>query len=74
MENEIKYIQNTLWAMWKEFQTTFSVKVYTDQAMKLVHRYDSQRELQCFVQNLVICWTPIINLMAEQHRNEVANG
>ena len=71
MVDEIKYIQNTLWSMWKEFQTTFSVKTYTDQAMQLVHRYDGQRELQCFVQNLVICWTPIINQIAEEHRKEV---
>jgi hypothetical protein len=71
MQEEIKYIQNTLWAMWKEFQTTFSVRTYTEQAVQLVHKYDGQRELQCFVQNLVICWTPIINMIAEEHRKEV---
>lgn len=74
MENDIKFIQNTLWVMWKEFQATHSVKKYTEQAICLVHKYDGQRDLQCFVQNLVICWTPIINQMAEEYRRGDANG
>lgn len=69
MENEIKYIYNALWFIYKEFTTTYSVKKYTEQAVELVHKYDGQRDLQCFVQNMVICFTPIINQMAEEHRN-----
>lgn len=72
MENDIKYIQNTLWAMYKEFLTSYNVRRYTEQAVELVHKYEGNRELLCFVQNLVICWTPIINGLAERHRSEVA--
>lgn len=71
MENDIKYIQNTLWVIYKEFLLDFNVREYTRKASELVHRYDGNKEMLLFSQNLVICWTPIINRLAENHRNGV---
>lgn len=69
MDNEIKYIQNTLWAMYKEVERTGNAKSYTDQATELCKKYKERPELLTFCQNQVITWTPIINLLAERHRN-----
>lgn len=69
MGDEIKYIQNTLWAMYKEVEKTGNAKTYTDQASELCKKYKEHPELLTFCQNLVVTWTPIINLLAEQHRN-----
>ncbi len=71
MDNEIKYIQNTLWAMYKEFISTHNVKKYTDQATELCKKYKERPELLSFCQNLVVTWTPIINLLAQQHRSQI---
>lgn len=72
MENDIKYIQNTLWAMYKEFLTSYNVRRYTQQAVELRKKYDDNSFLSCFCQNMIISWTPVINRMAEEHRSEVA--
>ena len=72
MENDIKYIQNTLWGIYKEFLIDHSVREYTRKASELVHKYDGNKEMLLFCQNLIICWTPVINRMAEVYRKEGA--
>ena len=72
MDNEIKHIQNELWAMYRQFVTDFNVKKYTNQATNLCRKYKDNKILLNFCQNLVVTWTPIINHLAEIHRNEVA--
>ena len=69
MGDEIKYIQNTLWAMYKESEKSGNAKAYTDRAAELCKRYKDRPELLCFCQNLLISWTPIINMLAENCRN-----
>lgn len=68
MHDAIKDIQNTIWVMYKEVEKTGNAKAYTDQAKELCKKYKERPELLVFCQNLVITWTPIINLLAEQHR------
>lgn len=71
MDNDIKYIQNTLWAMYKEFTSDFDVKKYTDQATSLCKKYKNNPTMLNYCQNLVVSWTPVINEMAEQYRKGV---
>ena len=72
MYNDIKYIMNTLWAMYKKFESDFDVKSYTDQAACLCRKYKDNAPMLNFCQNQVISWTPVINLMSEKHRKESA--
>lgn len=72
MDSDIKYIQNTLWAMWKEFCADFDVKNWTNQASALCERYKNSPLLYSYCQNQAITWTPVINQTAEDHRKEVA--
>lgn len=72
MENEIKYIQNTLWSIYKEFLQHHSVREYSRKASELVHKFDGNKEMLLFCQNLIISWTPIINKLAEQYREGMA--
>ena len=69
MGDDIKFIYNTLAVMYKEFITTYDMKRYNDQASELCKKYKDRQELLTFCQNLVVTWTPIINLLVEQHRN-----
>lgn len=71
MDNDIKYIWNTLWIMYKEFLVDFNVREYTRKATELVHKFDGNKEKLLFCQNLVITWTPEINRLAEEHRKEL---
>lgn len=66
----VKYIQNTLWKIYKEFLDDRNVKEYTRKASELVHLYDGNKEMLLFCQNLIITWTPIINSLAEDFRKD----
>ena len=68
MDEDIRYIYNTLAVMYKEFTKTYNIKAYTSQAMELCKKYKDRPELLAFCQNLVVTWTPIINLLAEKHK------
>ena len=72
MENDIKFIQNTIWSMYKEYQSTHDMKMYNQQAEKLCRKYEGQPILGSFCANLIISWAPVINKMAEEYRKESA--
>ena len=72
MNDDIKYIQNTLWMMYKEFENDFDMKKYNDQAINLCRRYKEEPVMLNFCQNLTISWAPIINEMGRKHREEAA--
>ena len=66
----IKHIQNTLWAMYKEFLENHSVSDYNTKAKQLVDYYFDNKEMLTFCQNLIITWAPVINALAEEYRGE----
>ena len=68
MENEIKYIQNTVWAMYKTFSDNHNMVEYNNQALELCRKYRNNAKLLSFCQNLIITWSPIINGMMEEHK------
>lgn len=72
MNDDIKYIQNTLWVMYKDFSVDFNMRKYSEQAADLCKRYKDNPLMLNFCQNLVITWTPVINTMAEEHREGAA--
>ena len=67
MEEDIKYIQNTLWAMYKEFTSSHNAKNYTNHAKRLCDKYKDDSFLLSVCENFVISWTPIINRMSESY-------
>lgn len=64
---DVKYIQNTLWARWKEFQVDFDMRKYNRNAIELVHKYDGNREMLLFCQNQIMTWTPLLNDLKAKH-------
>lgn len=70
MEDDIKFIQNTLWAMYKEYQSTHDMKLYNRHAERLCEKYKCQPIIVNFCINLIISWAPIINALAEQYRED----
>lgn len=71
MLDEVKNIQNTLWAMYKEYLLTHDMVNYNAQAEELCNKYHGQPILGSFCTNLVISWAPVINQLAEDYRNGV---
>lgn len=59
---DIKYIQNTIWGMYKDFLLDHSMKKWNDGMQNLVSKYVDKGDAQLFsfVQNLLITWSPII--------------
>ena len=69
MESDIKYIYNTLAAMYMQFQTTHNMINYNNQATELRKKYHKKPILDNFCTNLIISWAPVINQLAEDYRN-----
>lgn len=68
MENDIKYIQNTIWAMYKVFSENHNMVEYNNQALELCRKYRNNANMLSFCQNLIITWSPIINGMMEEYK------
>lgn len=68
MEDDIKYIQNTVWSMYKVFSTNYNMVEYNNQALELCRKYKDNAKMLSFCQNLIITWSPIINGMMEEHK------
>ena len=68
--NCIKHIQNTLWAMYKDFLEDHDMGVYNNKAQKLTREYarKGDKQLLSFCQNMILSWSPIINESAEEFR------
>lgn len=68
MENDIKYIQNTVWAMYKAFSNNHDMVEYNNQALELCRKYRNNANMLSFCQNLIITWAPIINGMMAEYK------
>ena len=66
---EITHIQNTIWAMYKDFLTDHDMKKWNDGMGKLTQEYyeKGDPQLLTFCQHLLISWTPIISGFAEEY-------
>lgn len=70
--DDIKYIQNTLWSIYKDFLQDHDIREYTSKAAELVHKYKDKHDMMLFCQNLIITWTPVLNgLNADFIREEM---
>lgn len=60
---DIKHIQNTLWAMYKDFLSDHDVRAYNRKAQELATEYyeKGDKQLFTFLQWSIITWCPIIN-------------
>ena len=68
MEDDIKYIQNTVWSMYKVFSSNYNMVEYNNQALELCRKYKDNAKMLSFCQNLIITWAPVINGMMEEHK------
>lgn len=68
---EISHIQNTIWAMYKDFLLDYDMVAYNQKIISLTKEYydKDDKQLLSFCQNLLISWCPIINGLAEEFRN-----
>lgn len=69
VDEDIKHIQNTLWAMYKEFLADRSVREWTRKGEALAREYAGKKN-RSFCENLLVTWTPVINGLAEEFRDE----
>lgn len=69
-EAEIKYIQNDVWMMYKQFCSLRSVKEYTRNAGSLAYKF-SGRKICSYCVDLILAWVPVINGLAEEFRRGV---
>lgn len=67
---DIKNIQNTIWAMYKDFLANHDMKAYNRKMRDLSKKYSEKgdQQLISFVQGAFITWCPIINGFAEEFR------
>lgn len=68
---EISHIQNTIWAMYKDFLSNHDMKKWNDGMGSLTKEYvdKGDQQLYTFVQWSLISWCPIINGCLEEFRN-----
>ena len=68
--NEITHIQNTIWAMYKDFLEDHDMKKYNQRMKELAGEYcdKGDQQLLTFCQHSLITWTPVINGLAEYFR------
>lgn len=71
---EIAHIQNTVWAMYKDFLADHDMAAYNRKMGELSKEYKGDKQMLSFCQNILISWCPIINEFAEEFRNEGGNG
>ncbi len=68
---EITHIQNTIWAMYKQFLSDHDIEEYNRNMGKLAKEYADKgdKQLLLFCQNLLISWAPVVNTFAEEFRS-----
>ena len=68
---EITHIQNTIWAMYKDFLSDHDMTAYNRKMGELTKEYYDKKDKQMlsFCQNILISWCPVINGFAEEFRN-----
>lgn len=67
---EIAHIQNTLWAMYKDFLSNHDMDAYNQKMRDLAKEYYDKGDklLLSFCQYLIFSWAPVINEFAEEFR------
>ena len=67
---DIKHIQNTIWAAYKDFLSDHDMGKYNRRTGELAEEYQNKgdEQLLSFCQNLLISWCPVINGFAEEFR------
>ena len=67
---EITHIQNTIWAMYKDFLSDHDMQAYNRKMGELSKEYydKGDKQLLSFCQNILISWCPVINGFAEEFR------
>lgn len=68
VDEDIKYIQNYLWNLYKEILSDGNMKKWNEKAFALVDKYKHNQKMLLFCQNMVITWSGTINEVAEQYR------
>jgi len=70
MHREITHIQNTVWAMYKDFLEDHDMKAYNRKTGELAKEYRDKGNscLLTFCQWTLITWAPVINGLAECFR------
>lgn len=72
MEDNIKAIQNAVWAIWKQFLEDKDVKKYTTNAAELSRKYESGTVEHSFCQDLIFAYVPLVNhTKAKEKANDV---
>lgn len=69
---EITHIQNTIWAMYKDFLSDHDMKKWNEEMGNLSKEYAEKgdKQLLTFVQWSLITWCPIISGFAEEFRGK----
>lgn len=65
---DIKHIQNTIWAMYKGYLENHDMKEYNRKMGELAKEYHEKgdKQLLNFSQNLMVTWAPIISSFAKE--------
>ncbi len=74
-EEEIKNIQNTIWAMYKSYLADHDMKEYNRKMGELSREYSKKgdRQLLDFCNGLLITWAPIIRGFAMEFNGSREN-
>lgn len=69
-KEDIAYIQNMIWKMYKDFLKDHDMAEYNRKSLELVGKYQEKgdRQLAVFCYYLIFAWTPIINNFGEEFR------
>ena len=70
MHEKIQEVMNTAWKNYKDYRRSGDMRQYTKQMSALVEKYKGDPLLQQFAENMAVTYTPVINAMAEEKRNE----
>lgn len=63
MKDDIKYIYNTLAALYSDFSKDLDIAKYQTKAHELCKKYEHNSLMLNFCQNLIVSWTPVLNEM-----------
>lgn len=71
---DLVFIQNTFWGMYKEYAENHNAKEYTRKARELAAKYSGNKTLKSFCENLAITWTPVISGLGDAYRRGLEEG
>lgn len=74
MHERIQDVMNTAWKNYKDYRRSGDMRKYAKQMSALVEKYKGDPLLLQFAENMAITYAPVINVMAEEKRNEQQIG